>query len=139
MNGIDGLPLTVTGSLNVTASDTSLPVTTGAANAVTLGPTASTTALGNEPVAARLASLPAASRIAAPPESWIGPAARTPAGAASPAWTATVNTSASVPPPLPLQVACRTRSPIAIGSVGVPVTATFSVNFTVNASVLPAA
>jgi hypothetical protein len=56
---------------------------------------------------------------------------RTPAVARSPATTAALKTSALVPLPVPFQTASRTVPPIATGSVGVPVTNTFSVKFTV--------
>ncbi len=62
---------------------------------------------------------------------------RTPAVARSPATTAALKTSALVPLPVPFQTASRTVPPIATGSVGVPVTNTFSVKFTVTLMELP--
>ncbi|NDC63802.1 MAG: hypothetical protein EBZ59_07450, partial [Planctomycetia bacterium] len=84
-----GLPLTVTASLKVTCTETVFVLASIAAapNDVALGPTASTTTFGNAAEAAGLALFLAASRMVAPPESPIGPAIRTPAGAESPGWT----------------------------------------------------
>jgi len=83
--------------------------------------------------------LPALSRMAASPASPIAPATATPFGAKSPDCTAAVKTSILPPLPLPFHAACRRLPPIVIGSVGTPVTTTFSVNVTENASVAPAA
>jgi hypothetical protein len=105
MNAIDGLPRTVTGSVNVTRIETRLPAIAMCPKSLTLGPTASTRALGNSPDAAGFRSFPALSRIAAPSGRTIGPATRTPAGAKSPDCTPKVNVSDLLPLPRPFHAA----------------------------------